>query len=234
MRRRYAVLLVLATTSSVLAQTQQSVGAVKLRGRVLDSATRAPIAGASIELSQTDLHGITDSAGRFALASPPWGKHVLRARHVGYVVGKEELSISSDDTLEHVIILNHLPVQLREVVLSGKQVTFPRFFEDAYKRAASGRGVFFTREDIEGSNANDYKPLLDRIPGVSANDRGVTFRGVSERLIHPCGIPRRCLRRRGHLDEARLTRRLSIATTDPDDPTRNHESRELLELSLRR
>ena len=175
MRLRYVALLVLATAGVSLAQTQQSVGTVTLRGRVLDSVTRAPIVGANIEISQTNLRQVTDSAGRFAFASPPSGQHVLRARHVGYLPGREDVSIALNDTIEHLLVLGHLPVQLGEVVISGRQVTFPRFFEEAYKRAARGRGVFFTREDIEESNTNDYKSLLDRIPGVSANDRGVTF-----------------------------------------------------------
>jgi hypothetical protein len=149
----------------------------------VDSDTRAPIAGASVEISQTDLRQVTDSAGRFVFVSPPSGLHVLRTRHVGYLALRENVSISPNDTLEHVITLSHIPVQLEELVISGKQVTFPRFFEEAYKRAARGRGVFFTREDIEDSNANDYKPLLDRIPGVSANDRGVTFNRCQSGLI---------------------------------------------------
>lgn len=72
-------------------------------------------------------------------------------------------------------MLSRLPAQLREVVISGQQVVFPRFFEDAYKRAARGAGVYFTREYIDEWNIDGYKSLLDRIPSVSANDRGVTF-----------------------------------------------------------
>jgi hypothetical protein len=183
MRLRYVAFLAFATAGVSRAQTQQRVATVKLRGRVLDSVTHAPIAGASIEISQTDLRQITDSAGRFAFASPPSGQHALRALHVGYLARSEDVSISPNDTLEHVIVLSHVPVQLGEVVISGKPVTFPRFFEEAYKRAARGRGVFFTREDIEESNANDYKTLLDRIPSVSANDRGVTFNRCQSGLI---------------------------------------------------
>jgi hypothetical protein len=52
-----------------------------------------------------------------------------------------------------------------------------------FREPNARRGVFFTREDIEESNANEYKSLLDRIPGVSANDRGVTFNRCQSGLI---------------------------------------------------
>ncbi|HKW46282.1 MAG TPA: TonB-dependent receptor [Gemmatimonadaceae bacterium] len=183
MRLRLVVLLVLATASVSRAQTQQSGRGAKLWGRVVDSATHAPLVGATVEISQTDFRQITDSAGRFVFVSPPSRAHVLRARHLGYLSVRENISVSPNDTLEHVVALSRIPVQLEELVISGKPVTFPRSFEEAYKRAARGRGVFFTREDIEDSNDNDYKPLLDRIPGVSANDRGVTFNRCQSGLI---------------------------------------------------
>lgn len=146
-----------------------------LHGRVLDSLTRAPIVGASVEIAQTSQRQLSDSSGRFVFASTAPGPHMLRVRHLGYLPARESVFVSASDSVEEFVMLSRLPAQLREVLISGQQVVFPRFFEDAYKRAARGAGVYFTREYIDEWNINDYKSLFDRIPSVSANDRGVTF-----------------------------------------------------------
>src|SRR5437762_3421295 len=129
MRLRSAVILVLATGVASSARTQENAGAGSLRGRVVDGVTHLPIVGANIEISHIELRQLSDSGGRFVFASLPSGPHVLEARHLGYRAGRESLSVSKDDSVEHLILLHQLPVELGEVVISGRQVTFPRFFE---------------------------------------------------------------------------------------------------------
>jgi len=174
MRYGGAVALFMILPSISRGQSSSSKGS-SLHGRVVDSLTRAPIVGASVEIAPTNQRQLTDSGGRFAFASPAPGPHALRVRHLGYVPARESVFVTGSDSLEQLVTLSRLPAELREVVISGQQVVFPRFFEDAYKRAARGAGVYFTREYIDELNSNDYKSLLERIPGVSANDRGVTF-----------------------------------------------------------
>ena len=179
--RLLAVLTIAAITAPALrAQSERASGIV--RGRVVDSLTLAPIPGATVEISPTQLRQITDSSGRFAFASVPSGAQIILVRRLGYLAGREELAIGRD-TIEHQLTLRRLPIELRQVVISGRPVTFPRFFEDAYARAARGRGVFFTREDIEEWNTTDYQSLFNRIPSVSANDRGVTFNRCQAGLV---------------------------------------------------
>jgi hypothetical protein len=108
------------------------------------------------------------------VALPP-GQYVIHARRFGYHEAFDTIQVRDGETPERELLLRRVTQELREVVISGRSLTFPRFFEAAYKRAAGGRGSFFTREDIEQLNANDYQTLLNRIPGVSANQRGVTF-----------------------------------------------------------
>jgi hypothetical protein len=168
------VLLFLATASaSVMARAENRLG--QLRGRILDSLTRAPIAGVSIEISERNLHQITDSGGHFRVVALPPGQYVIHARRFGYHEAFDTVQIQQGDSTEREFVLRRVTQELRKVVISGRAVTFPRFFEAAYKRASGGRGSFFTREDIEQLNANDYQTLLNRIAGVSANERGVTF-----------------------------------------------------------
>lgn len=152
-----------------------SSGQGSIHGRVVDSLTRAPIVGASVEITLTRQRQLSDTSGRFVFSSTTPGPQALRVRHLGYLPARESVFVSAKDSLEQLVMLSRLPAELREVLISGQQVVFPRFFEDAYKRAARGAGVYFTREYIDEWNIDDYKSLLDRVPSVSANDRGVTF-----------------------------------------------------------
>ena len=167
------LLLAMAGAPNAIAQTESRAG--QFRGRVLDSLTRLPIAGATIEISETSLRQLTDSSGRFIIGALSPGPHVIRVRHLGYQEAIDNIRIQERDSAEHAFVLRRVAVGLEKTVISGRAVTFPRFFEAAYKRAAGGRGFFITREDIEQSNASEYQTLLNRIAGVSANDRGVTF-----------------------------------------------------------
>ena len=66
-------------------------------------------------------------------------------------------------------------------------VSVPPRFEAAYKRAASGRGYYFTREEIEATNPKDLEALLIRVPTVQVNDRGVSFAKCQGGLPGPGG-----------------------------------------------
>ena len=168
-RRGLLCLLVLAGAHAAQAQT------AAFRGRVIDQATGLAVAGANIDVHDAGARQVSDSSGRFALGALAIGKHSLGVRRLGYRETVDTILVQDGDTVEHVIKLHVLPVSLSQIVVSGKVVQYPKFFENAYKRAASGKGFFFTREDIEQWHAKDFEILFNRVPGVHANDRGVTF-----------------------------------------------------------
>ncbi|HEX9485410.1 MAG TPA: carboxypeptidase regulatory-like domain-containing protein [Gemmatimonadaceae bacterium] len=175
MKRPWCVLLLAVTVgaSDAIAQAEGRVGQV--RGSVVDSLTRFPISGATVEIGERGLRQTTDSGGHFTFAALPQGQYVIRARHFGHLEAADTVQLQPGDVAEHGFAMRRVPVALQEMVISGRRVTYPPFFADAYKRAASGRGSFFTREDIQEINPTDYEPLLNRIAGVNANDRGITF-----------------------------------------------------------
>jgi hypothetical protein len=145
------------------------------RGRVVDSLTRSPVIGATIEIGEQGVRQTSDSSGRFRFDALTPGQYVLHARHIGYVETVDTVRIEPGDPGEHEFLLRRVAVALEEIVISGRTRRYPAILAPAYQRAARGRGVFFTREDIEQLNPRDYEPLFNRIPGVQANDRGVTF-----------------------------------------------------------
>ena len=71
---------------------------------------------------------------------------------------------------------------LPTVVVNGRTVSVPTRFKDAYARAASGRGYYFTRADIEAQNPRDLTTLLMRVPSVQISDRGMTFQKCQQGL----------------------------------------------------
>jgi hypothetical protein len=71
---------------------------------------------------------------------------------------------------------------LPTVVVNGKTVSVPVRFKDAYARAASGRGYYFTRADIDAQNPKDLQTLLLRVPSVQMSDRGMTFQKCQQGL----------------------------------------------------
>lgn len=79
------------------------------------------------------------------------------------------------------------PPTLPRVTVAGRSVSVPVRYEAAYKRAASGRGVYFTREEIEASNPHDLQTLMQRVPAVMINTRSITFQKCQGGLPSPQG-----------------------------------------------
>jgi hypothetical protein len=76
---------------------------------------------------------------------------------------------------------------LPRIMVSGRSVDVPPRYEAAYRRAASGRGVYFTREEIEASNPRDLQSLMQRVPSVMMNARSITFQKCQGGLPSPSG-----------------------------------------------
>ena len=173
--RRLGASMILVVTAAHAAAPQASPANSTWRGRIADQATELPLAGASVEVSDVKARQVSDSTGRFAFTSVKPGKHQVVVRRLGYGELTDSILIQPDDTTETRFTLRAIPVSLAEVVVHGKTVQFPKYFEPAYQRMAAGKGYFFTREDIQAWNAKDFEILLNRVPGVHANERGVTF-----------------------------------------------------------
>ena len=172
--RTLSIALCLAhPTSTIAAQERTAAGTI--RGQLVEASGGAAISGAVVALEGLGLQQYTDSAGRFVFVSVPIGRRVVVARRLGYLPITDTIAVTLSDTAMHRLALRRTAVMLNEITIAGRAYQYPPFFADAYKRAARGRGVFFTREDIAQLNAKDYETLLNRIPGVSANSRGVTF-----------------------------------------------------------
>lgn len=107
-------LFVFVTASASLELNAQNNN-IKLHGKVIDSKTKAPLAGALIHIKNTTHEVLTDKVGEFNFLTGQRVPFVYEISYVGYE--KVELSVSTYDY--HVIELKEAVVQLEEVVLVG-------------------------------------------------------------------------------------------------------------------
>ena len=101
------------------------------------------------------------------------------------------------------------PADLPTVMVSGRRVVVPSRYEDAYRRAAAGRGYYFTREEIDATNPLDLDALMLRVPSVQVSDRGVSFAKCQAGLPSPGN-----LMQKAHVQVYIDNRRVTITDND--------------------
>jgi hypothetical protein len=104
----------------ITAQTQN------VRGKVMDSETSFPLAGAKIEIDLKDANGVnyravTDGEGVFKIANVPVGKYGLTTKCAQYEPKTQTVEISSGKELILSISLQELVTNKEEVVVSGRK-----------------------------------------------------------------------------------------------------------------
>lgn len=104
----------------IAAQTQN------VRGKVMDSETSFPLAGAKIEIDLKDANGVnyravTDGEGEFKIADVPVGKYGLTTKCAQYEPKTQTVEISSGKELILTISLQELVTNKEEVVVTGRK-----------------------------------------------------------------------------------------------------------------
>lgn len=89
---------------------QSAASAGQLRGRVVDAATKEPLARVQVRLEAKTIAAVTDAFGRFAIDDLVPGEYVLKVTTVGFLPLTQSITIS-DNTPEIEIAI--LPDTLR-------------------------------------------------------------------------------------------------------------------------
>ncbi len=92
---------------------------VSIKGRVLDSATKEPIHGASISILGTSRSGVTGADGAFTITGLTVGSHNISARIIGYNSKFITVNVSDNPTTIPVISLSKSTTTLSEVVTTA-------------------------------------------------------------------------------------------------------------------
>jgi hypothetical protein len=116
---RLIAVLCVAAAANAHAQT--------VAGRVIDSATRAPVVRANVSL----IAGInavastrTDDSGRFQLTTPRAGSYAVRIQLIGYAPFNRTIQLDAGATVRPTYTIARIPVSLDTVVTSSQTSFF--------------------------------------------------------------------------------------------------------------
>jgi TonB-linked SusC/RagA family outer membrane protein len=186
-----AMCISLVAASTALAQSGGTV-----TGRVTSADGAAPIPGARVILLGTTRGAVTDSAGRFRIASVPAGAHRLEARRIGFLSVDQSVTVVANQAVVANFALANSPITLEAVTTVG--------YGTQESRTVSGAVSTVNAEAITQIATSDpAKALQGRVAGVevvaSNNEPGsamqVRIRGVrsltasNEPLYVVDGIP---------------------------------------------
>jgi hypothetical protein len=152
----------------------QEVPRGSIKGFVV-AANSTPIPTAVVTLDSSRVQVATDSLGAFAFRNVAVGRHALTARRLGFAMGSVTATVTADESTAVVLRLEPAPQVLSEVEVRGRKVIDLPRFRAAVERASRNNGAVFTADEIAKENPLDTKSLLERLPGVHVNDRGIMF-----------------------------------------------------------
>ncbi|MBX6330578.1 MAG: SusC/RagA family TonB-linked outer membrane protein [Gemmatimonadaceae bacterium] len=101
------------------ARTRRHVADGVVTGRVVDSATSRPLAGALIAIEGTSLRAATGDDGRYVLRHVPAGTHVVVARLLGYTKATRTITVADSATVTVDFAMQIGFTRLQEVVTTG-------------------------------------------------------------------------------------------------------------------
>ena len=177
-------------SARVAAQEFSIVGTVK------DGKSNQVLAGASVQLENSNRAEVTDAFGKFQIGKLSEGKYVLIIRFIGYQEKREEVSLASNSIL--TILMDESAQLTDEVVvyatranektpttfttISGKTLQSQNFGQDMpmllnwtpslVTTSDAGAGVGYTGLRIRGSDATRINVTINGIPYNDSESQG--------------------------------------------------------------
>lgn len=135
-------------------------------GKVVDGATKRPIAGAVIVVDGTEINVRTADDGTFRLVHVPTGTQTLLVRGIGYAKTSRQVSVNAEGTVSVDVTLDAAVNALDQVVVTGTVV------QTELKAVPSAMAVI-TAKQIEERGITKIDQLFrGDIPGLFAQNRG--------------------------------------------------------------
>jgi hypothetical protein len=138
-----------------------------IKGRLQDTETKAPIAGANVLITNTKLGTVTDLEGNFSIANVPVGSYALRFSYLGYE------TIVKTDVIVKPQRITFVNAEMKMTVLQSESVTVTAgyFAKDVEQPVSS---VNFSYEEIRRApgSAGDVSRIMMSLPSVAkVNDQ---------------------------------------------------------------
>ncbi|MFH2034899.1 MAG: TonB-dependent receptor [Candidatus Zixiibacteriota bacterium] len=144
----------------------------KIKGVVIDKATKEPIPGASVSLVGTTQGAMTDPDGKFLIMLVPPGSYTLKISSVSYSTAEvDNLEVKVDYTTEQNISMEKSVTELDKVikVVANK---------DILDIGTASSKVTMSKETIEAMPVQNVDQLLKQTAGVVTNTQGeILIRG---------------------------------------------------------
>ena len=183
-----ATVTLLALHTRAEAQTNPASTTAVITGHVVDSASKAPIAVANVELTATGAaavvaRGATSSDGFFRVEGLRPGRYSVRVRALGYTprpLPSIEVGPSSSSIDLGTVALNAAPVRLQSLQVTGQK-------QDV--QLAPDRNTYIVR-DMPTTRGGTALDVLRNVPSVDVDiDNIVSLRGNSGVIVQINGRP---------------------------------------------
>ena len=178
MKKKLSLLAVLlVSTLCLMAQK----GAIK--GRVI-AADGTPVAGAIINVLQTNYNTVADDDGRFQLSNLPPGNRLLQVDALGYADYRTQVTVPENAELTLDITLQQTSVELSDITVTAPAAVY------AEKRSSTASRMPITnlenpqvytvlpKELMRAQLISDYQSALNSAPGVSNVNYGPGSGGI--------------------------------------------------------
>lgn len=169
----YITLCVISSKSGFAAE------AAEFRGRVVDASNHAPLAGATIYITDLKAATVTDAQGEFVLKNvPPRGKFLLEVHFVGYKTHAVRVDLANQNSL--TISLYPSVIESAEVVITGSPFS-------SNNKTNSLSVVTVNKSNLIQSGGTNLIDAIGKIPGVAQVSTGGA---ISKPIIRGLGYNR--------------------------------------------
>ena len=185
------VIVVLACVANPLRISGAQRPAV-LSGRVVDRASAASVAGATVAIVGSTRSVITDSAGRFRFDLFPVGSTRILVRGFPYRAAELTVAASEDEMVRMTVELDSSdaktePRTLPTVTVKAEPQASNYRLTDFNRRRITGRGQYLTDDQIKRSGAVSLQEATRGMRGVE-----MTCNGNEWCRIHMVRAPKNC------------------------------------------
>ena len=169
LRQLSAALALAAALAAAPAAAQRGVLSVT----VVDSATKAPVAGAQVSVDGR-ARGATDAAGALRVEGLAAGERAVEVARIGYGTRRVTVAVG-DAPVEARVELAAAPVTIGGVQGQARPTARQRALEEFYERKERRHtGYFVTREDIERRKPRRVSDLFRGIPNLRVSENNGT------------------------------------------------------------
>lgn len=149
-----AILITYMATSTAWAHNL-----AEFKGKVVDSETKAPLAGATVYISDLKATTSTDNNGEFKFSNiPSKGKFLVEVRFVGYKTTSQQIDLSTSSPI--IFTLEPSVIESAEVVITGTPYS-------ANNKTNSLAVISVNREKLTQAAGTNIIDAIAKVPGVA-------------------------------------------------------------------